>query len=139
MNENALQDLLNKLSNTVRDFSLEHGLEGLVDVSVESNRIIVEVKERAAGGPVESYRSWGGRDREQIVYPASGGVIPPNESIYPIEPPLNITIHANDEASGKAAADAFASRLNEELSAREIDRPARKGPPDDPLKDRKGI
>ena len=45
MNELTLQDLLNKIQNTAHDFELEHGLQGLVTVSLETNRIIVEVKE----------------------------------------------------------------------------------------------
>lgn len=138
MNETTLNDLQQKIRNTVRDFELEYGLEGLVSVSLESPRkIAVEVREWASGGPVMGGQNYiiGRGDEKELYVPAPSGVIPPNESIYPMGDVHNITIHANDAAGGKAAADAFGDRLKEELS----DRPARKGPPDDPLKDRKGI
>jgi len=138
MNETALQDLLNKIRNTTKDFEHEQRASGVyigLRVELKDNEIIV--KAVAAGGFVTPGQNYiiGNGDREQIVYPASGGVIPPNESIYPMDAPLNIVIHASDEASSKAAADVFGDRLKEELE----NRTTRKGPPNDPLKDRKGI
>lgn len=134
MDENILHDLLRKIANTVRDFSLEHDIPGLVDVSVDANRIIVDVKERAAGGTVVGGLPYDKEGRELFV-PAPAGTFVPNESIYPMGDQPTITIHANDAAGGTSAADVFGDRLKEALS----NRPARKGPPNDPLKDRKGI
>lgn len=93
MNESLLNDLQKKIQNTVHDFGLEHDIPGLVDVSVEANRIIVEVKEQS--------------------------IAVPNESIYPAGEVSNIIIRANTEASGQAASEAFASALRERMSTRD--------------------
>lgn len=135
MDENILHDLLRKIANTVRDFSLEHDIPGLVDVSVDANRIIVDVKERALGGPVIGGLPYDISAGTEMYVPAPAGTFAPNESIYPMGDQPTITIHANDAAGGTSAADVFGDRLKEALS----NRPARKGPPNDPLKDRKGI
>lgn len=138
MDEHLLNDLQKKIRNVVHDFELEQRSDGVyIGLLVELKDNVITVRAVAAGGPVMPGQNYiiGNGDREQIAFPASGGVIPPNESIYPMGDQPTITIHANDAAGGTSAADVFGDRLKEALS----NRPARKGPPNDPLKDRKGI
>jgi hypothetical protein len=100
MNETMLNDLQQKIRNLVHDFGLEHDIPGLVDVSVEANRIIVDVKERA------------------VVVPASLRVrdVLPNESIYLSDPLTGETRidRIIDASTGQDVdADTFAKSLRE--------------------------
>jgi hypothetical protein len=88
MNDNALNDLLQKIRNVSRDFEFEMAADGTIislDVRVRDGAIVVQAKERATGGPLspEAVRAMGkGSDQgREMFVPVSGGVIVPSDHI----------------------------------------------------------
>jgi hypothetical protein len=93
MNEHTLKDLRQKVNNLLHDFELEHELHGLMAVSMDGNRLIIEAKEmtaeeethlRASGGIVTARNNnISAGEAKELFIPNEGGVVVPNESIYP--------------------------------------------------------
>lgn len=92
MDETALNDLLRKIRNTVKDFENEQSANtgAIIRLSVDVKDNQITVKALAAGGPIDTSKSYmvGNGDREMFIPMTSGGITAADLPLLdePVEP-----------------------------------------------------